>query len=90
MLDEISAQGALNPAPPEYAALLYAYLASDLSAAVSGQIFIAAGTFVGRFDRPLPTLLGYRHHDGSPPWSMTEIDAMLIANPATELGDLSS
>ena len=90
MLDEISAQGALNPAPPEYAAPLYAYLASDLSAAVSGQIFIAAGNFVGRFDRPSPTLLGYRDHDGSPPWSMTEIDAMLIANPATELGDLSS
>lgn len=77
MLDEVSAQGALDAAPPEYVAPMYAYLVSDLAAKVSGQIFIAAGGFVGRFDRPSPSLLGYRDHHDSPPWSIDEIAAML-------------
>ena len=76
MLDEVSAQAALDAAPPEYAASLYAYLVSDLSIRVTGQILIAAGGFVGRFDRPAPALLGYRNHDDSPPWSISEIDRM--------------
>lgn len=76
MLDEVSAQAALDVAPSEYAASLYAYLVSDLSTRVTGQILIAAGGFVGRFDRPAPALLGYRNHDESPPWSISEIDQM--------------
>ena len=76
MLDKVSAQAALDAAPPEYAASLYAYLVSDLSTRVTGQILIAAGGFVGRFDRPAPALLGYRNHDESPPWSISEIDQM--------------
>lgn len=77
VLDEVSAQGALDAAPPEYVAPMYAYLVSDLAAKVSGQIFIAAGGFVGRFDRPTPSLLAYRDHHDSPPWSVDEIAAML-------------
>jgi NAD(P)-dependent dehydrogenase (short-subunit alcohol dehydrogenase family) len=77
MLDDVSAQGARDAAPPEYAASLYAYLVSDLSQRVTGQILIAAGGFVGRFDRPSPALLGYRDHHDSGPWSITEIDRML-------------
>ena len=76
MLDEVSAQAALDAAPPEYAASLYAYLVSDLSTRVTGQILIAAGGFVGRFDRHAPALLGYRDSDESPPWSISEIDRM--------------
>ena len=76
MLDEVSAQAALDAAPPEYAASLYAYLVSDLSTRVTGQILIAAGGFVGRFNRPAPALLGYRDHGKSPPWSISEIDRM--------------
>ncbi|TGD84109.1 SDR family oxidoreductase [Mycolicibacterium sp. CH28] len=77
MLDEVSAQGALDAAPPEYVAPMYAYLVSDLAARISGQIFIAAGGFVGRFDRPSPALIGYRDHHDAPPWSVEEIAAML-------------
>lgn len=77
MLDEVSAQGALDAAPPEYVAPMYAYLVSDLAAKVTGQIFIAAGGFVGRFDRPSPSLLAYRDHHDCPPWSVDEIAAML-------------
>ena len=77
MLDEVSAAAALDAAGPEYAAPMYAYLASDLSGDVTGQIFIAAGGFVGRFNRPSPAVLGYRDHHESPPWPVSEINAML-------------
>lgn len=60
MLDEVSAQAALDAPPPEYAAPTYAYLASDLAKDVTGQIFIAAGGFVGRFERPTPAVIAYR------------------------------
>jgi NAD(P)-dependent dehydrogenase (short-subunit alcohol dehydrogenase family) len=77
LLDEVSAQGALDAAPPEYVAPMYAYLVSDLAAKITGQIFIAAGNFVGRFDRPSPGFIGYRDHHDSPPWSVSEIAEML-------------
>ena len=77
ILDEVSAQGALDVAPPEYVAPLYAYLVSDLASQVTGQIFIATGGFVGRFDRPSPGFIGYRDHHDSPPWSVDEIAGML-------------
>ncbi|UXA20962.1 SDR family NAD(P)-dependent oxidoreductase [Mycobacterium sp. SMC-4] len=73
LLDDISYQGALEAAPPEYAAPTYAYLASDLAANITGRIFIAAGGFVGRFDRQTPALVAYRGHDDEPPWTVEEI-----------------
>jgi NAD(P)-dependent dehydrogenase (short-subunit alcohol dehydrogenase family) len=76
LLDETSTQAALDAPPPEYVAPMYAYLASDLAKYVTGQIFIAAGGFVGRFERQTPSILAYRDHDGSPPWSVDEIHAM--------------
>ena len=79
MLDEASASGALDAAPPEYAAAVYGYLAGDLAAHITGQIFIAASGFVGRFDRQAPALLGYRDHHDCRPWSIQEIAAMLPA-----------
>jgi NAD(P)-dependent dehydrogenase (short-subunit alcohol dehydrogenase family) len=77
ILDEVSAQGALDVAPPEYVAPMYAYLVSDLASQITGQIFITTGGFVGRFDRPSPGFIGYRDHNDSPPWSVDEIAAML-------------
>ena len=64
-------------APPHYVAPMYAYLASDLAKDVTGQIFIAAGGFVGRFDRSTPTVIGFRDHHDSPPWSMDELDELI-------------
>jgi NAD(P)-dependent dehydrogenase (short-subunit alcohol dehydrogenase family) len=77
LLDDVSTQAALDAPPPEYAAPTYAYLAGDLARDVTGQIFIAAGGFVGRFDRQTPQILGYRDHSDSPPWSMAELHTML-------------
>ena len=77
LLDDASMQGALDAPPPEYAAPTYAYLVSDLAKDVTGQIFIAAGGFVGRFDRPSPAVIAYRDHHDSPPWSMAELRAKM-------------
>jgi NAD(P)-dependent dehydrogenase (short-subunit alcohol dehydrogenase family) len=77
LLDDVSTQTALDAPPPEHAAPLYAYLASDLAKDITGRIFIAAGGFVGEFARPTPGIIGYRDHRGSPPWSVEEIAEMI-------------
>ncbi|WP_163690741.1 SDR family NAD(P)-dependent oxidoreductase [Mycolicibacterium gadium] len=77
LLDDVSTQAALDAPPAEYAAPAYAYLAGDLAKDVTGQIFIAAGGFIGRFDRQTPAIIGYRDHSDSPPWSMAELHQML-------------
>lgn len=77
LLDDVSMAGALDAAPPEYAAPTYAYLAGDLAHDVTGQIFIAAGGFVGRFARQTPSILAYRDHHGAAPWTVDEIAATL-------------
>jgi NAD(P)-dependent dehydrogenase (short-subunit alcohol dehydrogenase family) len=77
LLDEVSMQAALDAPTPEYVAPTYAYLAGDLAKDVTGQIFIAAGGFVGRFDRQTPSLLGFRDHHDSPPWAVDEVAAMV-------------
>ena len=77
LLDDVSMQGALDAAPPEYAASTYAYLVSDLARDVTGEIFIAAGGFVGRFDRPSPSIVTYRGHHDSAPWTIEELDGFI-------------
>ncbi|OBG61103.1 SDR family NAD(P)-dependent oxidoreductase [Mycobacterium sp. E735] len=82
LLDEMTMRASLDSAPPAFVAPLYAYLVSDLSRAVTGQIFVAAGGFVGRFDRPTPRLLGYRDHHQAEPWSVDELHRMIGAKQA--------
>jgi NAD(P)-dependent dehydrogenase (short-subunit alcohol dehydrogenase family) len=77
LLDDVSTQAALDAPPPEYAAPTYAYLASDRAKDVTGQIFIAAGGFVGRFDRQTPSIIGYRDHSDSPPWTVEELAGLV-------------
>ncbi|MGA5463173.1 SDR family NAD(P)-dependent oxidoreductase [Mycobacterium sp. NPDC050041] len=77
LLDDVSMQGALDAAPPEYVAPTYAYLVSDRARDITGRIFIAAGGFVGEFGRPSPGFIGYRDHHDSPPWTLDELDALL-------------
>lgn len=77
LLDELSKTAALDPPPTDYVAALYLYLAGEKAADITGQIYIAAGGFVGRYDRPAPTVLGFRDHHDAPPWSIDELDPML-------------
>ncbi|WP_244168057.1 SDR family NAD(P)-dependent oxidoreductase [Mycobacterium paraffinicum] len=77
LLDETTMRASLDSAPPAFVAPLYAYLVSDLAQGVTGQIFVAAGGFVGSFDRPTPRLLGYRDHHEAEPWSVDELHTMI-------------
>ena len=77
MLDEVSMHAALDVAPPRYVAPLYVYLASDQAEHVTGQIFVAAGGFVGQYPKPDPALIGYRDHRESPPWSVQELSSLV-------------
>jgi NAD(P)-dependent dehydrogenase (short-subunit alcohol dehydrogenase family) len=77
LLDDVSTQAALDAPPAEYAAPTYAYLAGDLANDVTGQIFIAAGGFVGRFERQPPAIIAYRDHTDSPPWTVEELGDLI-------------
>ncbi len=77
LLDEMTMRASLDSAPPEFVAPVYAYLASDLSRDVTGRIFVAAGGFVGSFDRQTPRLLGYRDHHQAAPWSVQDVHRMI-------------
>ncbi|WP_156686939.1 SDR family NAD(P)-dependent oxidoreductase [Mycobacterium sp. Marseille-P9652] len=77
LLDEATMRASLDSAPAAFAAPTYAYLASDLARDVTGQVFVAAGGFVGRFDRPTPRVLAYRDHHHAGPWSVEELHEMI-------------
>ncbi|MEV5649625.1 SDR family oxidoreductase [Nocardia sp. NPDC052254] len=77
LLDEFTAQSSLDAPPPDYAASVYLYLADDRSRAVTGEILIAAGGFVGRFARPQLQSIGFRDHAQTPPWSVSELDQLM-------------
>lgn len=77
LLDDVSMQGALDAAPPEYVAPTYAYLVSDQAKDVTGRIFIAAGGFIGEFARPSPGFIGYRDHHSTPPWTVEELHQVI-------------
>lgn len=77
MLDDATRYGSLNPAPPEYVAQLYTFLASNRGADITGQMLAGSGCFLGRFERQNPSLLAYRDHDENPPWTLDEIDEYL-------------
>ncbi|MEB3981738.1 SDR family oxidoreductase [Mycobacterium sp. 663a-19] len=79
LLDEVTMRASLDSAPAAFVAPVYAYLASDLARDVTGQIFVAAGGFVGRFDRPTPRVLGYRDHHDAEPWSIADVHEMVSA-----------
>jgi len=80
LLDDASTQGSLDVAPPDYVAATYVYLASDLADQVTGEIFVASGGFVGRYPRTAPTVIGYRDHHSSPPWSVDEVATLIGAS----------
>lgn len=79
LLDDMTRQASLDSAPPVFVVPVYGYLVSDLARDVTGQILVAAGGFVGSFDRQTPRLLGYRDHHRAGPWSIEEVHTMIGA-----------
>lgn len=80
LLDDVSYEASRNPAPPEYVAPLYVYLASGLSPDTGG-VFAGSGCFVGRFGKQTPDLLAWRDHDAAPPWTPEEIAGFVRCAP---------
>lgn len=85
LLDDLMADGALNAPPAGYVAALYTFLASDLAAGITGEVFAGAGGYVGRFGRPAEELLLYRDHGTDPPWTLPELAAKLNPAPPPDL-----
>jgi NAD(P)-dependent dehydrogenase (short-subunit alcohol dehydrogenase family) len=77
LLDEFTRDAALDPAPPEYVAPLYAYLASDLAAGITGQIYSAAGGFIGKYPVFEPGFVAYRGHEDDPPYTLEELQGIV-------------
>lgn len=77
VLDDGMRAIALDPAPAEYVAPLYAYLASDLAAGITGEVFSASGGFIGKYPAFEPGFLAYRGHDDQPPYTLDEIAEIL-------------
>ncbi|MFW0788825.1 SDR family NAD(P)-dependent oxidoreductase [Gordonia sp. CPCC 205333] len=77
LLDTTVRDAALDPAPAEYVAALYVYLASDRAAAITEQIFTASGGFIGRYEQSAPTLVAYRDHRDAPPYTQDELAELL-------------
>lgn len=84
LLDQPTMQASLNAAPPEYAASIYAYLASDLAKDITGDVFVAAGGFVGQLPRPTLSVLAYRDSEATPPWSPIELHRALSSASRSE------
>jgi NAD(P)-dependent dehydrogenase (short-subunit alcohol dehydrogenase family) len=76
LLDDVSMQGSLDVATPDFAAPTYVFLASDLAGHLTGEIFSASGGFVGKFPKAAPDVIGYRDFHDSPPWTVAELAAM--------------
>ena len=60
---------------PEGCASLYAYLLSDASAEISGEILSATGGYVGHFPKPTEHFMAMKKD--SAPWSIAELDEAL-------------
>lgn len=84
ILDDLMRVGALAPAPPEHVAALYAFLASDLAADVTGEVLVGAGGYLGRFPAPREAMLAYRDHDVEPPWTLEEICEHVVGTGARD------
>ncbi|MDL9937859.1 SDR family oxidoreductase [Gordonia sp. ABSL1-1] len=77
VLDDLTRDAALDPAPPDYVAPLYTFLASDAAEHISGEIFSAAGGFIGRFPPQQAGFVAYRDHADSAPYSLDELASLL-------------
>ncbi|OBA67181.1 hypothetical protein A5633_26715 [Mycolicibacterium elephantis] len=79
-LDDAARMAALNTPPPEYVAALYAYLASDVSAGVTGRVLVGGGGYLGEFLGPEERLVTHRDHASHPPYTDEEIDDLIRAD----------
>jgi len=69
----------LSAPGPEHVAPLYAFLASDAAAGITGRLFSASGGYVGVFAPASESLLAYRDATSQGPWPAAALAAELRA-----------
>lgn len=74
ILDEGRYRSALDPAPPEHIAPVYAYLLAE-QCSINGQIISASGRHLGHFPLPTEQVLVYRESYSAGEWQVSEIAA---------------
>ncbi|MCP2177705.1 Short-chain dehydrogenase [Williamsia maris] len=79
VLDPGMHAAAADPGSVDHVAAIYAYLVSDLAVDITGSVFSAAGNFIGRYAEPELSLIAYRDHVDTPPYTLDDIDAALAA-----------
>jgi len=75
LLTAVMAKASRQVPGPEGCASLYAYLLSDASAEISGEIFSATGGYVGVFPKPTERMLAMK--TDAAPWSISELSEEL-------------
>lgn len=80
LIDDTVRDASLAPAPAAYVAALYVYLASALSAGVSGRVLAGAGGYLGEFDAPRERMLAWRDAGSEPPWTPAAIARAVTRN----------
>lgn len=73
ILDDGTHAAAADPAPAEYVTSAYAYLLSQVSAPLTGEVVSAAGNFLGRYTPAELQLLAYADHVDTPPMTLDRV-----------------
>ncbi|HMS87297.1 MAG TPA: SDR family NAD(P)-dependent oxidoreductase [Acidimicrobiales bacterium] len=73
LLDDFMRDASLDVAPPEFTAAAYAFLASDRSAPLTGEVWAASGMYLGRFRPPAEELLAYEEQLVDGGWTVDQI-----------------
>jgi 3-oxoacyl-[acyl-carrier protein] reductase len=66
---------------PEHVASVYAWLASDMSAPITGRVLTGSGGKIGYFPNPVDVLLGAEDFAEGQTWSLEQIQSQLQALP---------
>ncbi|MGZ8176833.1 SDR family NAD(P)-dependent oxidoreductase [Williamsia sp. SKLECPSW1] len=77
ILDDGLHAAAAAPAPADYVTGVYAHLLSPASAPITGEVFSAAGNFIGRQAPSDLQLLVYADHTDRPPMTLAEVAAAM-------------
>lgn len=79
ILTEGMRDASLAPGEPEEVAPMYAFLASDLAAGITGRIFSAAGGYVGLRELGQESPLGFRNVAADGPWCLEDLAGVMGA-----------
>lgn len=86
LLGDVVRAASLDPPGPEQLGALYAFLASDRAAGITGRVFSASGGYVGLFAEPSEALLVLRDTARDGAWEAGALADALLATGRFEAG----